>query len=146
MHRSLGPQSSTGIESGDLVGVWLHPLGPWLLMQQLQPPIALPDTKVCGHQSCRQHPRLLVFCLDSIPTVTWQQPGMLLPTITWLHPGRSAHYKRGCLSPPPSLTLLLLPLLLLPSCFPSLPTHFSISPCGHGQPYFSILPLSAFLQ
>jgi hypothetical protein len=31
---------------------------------------------------------LLAFCLNSTPTVTWQQPGMLLPTVTWQQRGR----------------------------------------------------------
>ena len=30
----------------------------------------------------------LIFCLDSTPTVTWQQPDILLPTVTLQQPGR----------------------------------------------------------
>ena len=42
-----------------------------------------PCREVCDHQSHRQCPKLLVLCLDSTLTVTWQQPGMLLPIVTW---------------------------------------------------------------
>jgi hypothetical protein len=74
-----------------------------------------PPREVCGYQSCRWYPKLLVFCLHSTPTVTWQQPGRL------------AHYKRGCL---PLLTIL-------PSCSYSLtlashpPAPPSLLPCLH---------------
>jgi hypothetical protein len=64
-------------------------------------------------------------------------------------PGNSqvglAHYKRGCLAPPLSLSLTLASLFcLLPSCSPSLsipfpPTH---SPRVHAGFYFSTLSLS----
>jgi len=29
---------------------------------------------------------VLVFCLSSTPTATWQQPGMLCPTVAWQQP------------------------------------------------------------
>jgi hypothetical protein len=59
-----------------------------------------PCREVYGHQSCRQCPKLLIFCLDFSHTVTWQQPGMLLPAVTWKHPGWPVHYKRSCLPLP----------------------------------------------
>jgi hypothetical protein len=135
VHRQPGSQSSTGLEAppptptpdlvgGDFhlhgtVGVWPHLLGPWLL-SQLQPSSA-PYRVVCGYQSHRQCLKLLVFCLDSTPTVTWQQPGMLLPTVTWVAQPtiKGAAY--------PLLTLLPLTLLrsLLLPCSPSLCLPFS---------------------
>jgi hypothetical protein len=105
-----------------MAGARPHSLGPWLL-SQLQPPTAPPPREVCGHQSHRQCPKLLVFCLDTTPTVTWQQPG------------RPARYKKGCLPPPRSLTLLLLlswlSLVLLLSFSP--PSLLPFLYCGHGQ-------------
>ena len=42
---------------------------------------------------------LLVLCLDSTPTVTRQQPGMLLPTVTWQQSGRPGPLLKGLLAP-----------------------------------------------
>jgi hypothetical protein len=86
---------------------------------------------------------VLVFCLDSTPTVTWQQSGMLLPTVTWQRPGKPSTIKGGCLPPP--LLLLVLFLTSYPLA-PSLPIPLPLSPCGHGWPplLYSLL-LSAFL-
>jgi hypothetical protein len=42
---------------------------------------------------------MLVFCLDSTPTVTWQQPGMLCPTVTCQQPGKSGTLQKGLLDP-----------------------------------------------
>ena len=67
-----------------------------------------PCREVYGHQSRRQCPKLLGFCLDSTPTVTWQQLSMLLPTVIRQQLGWPAHYKRSCLPPP--LPYLLFPL------------------------------------
>ena len=79
----------------------------------------------------------LVFCLDSTPTVTWQQPGMLLPTVTWQQPGRPGPLKE--LLGPSSLTPVSLPCPLLPP----LPLPFPpLSMCS--QPASTSL-LSAFL-
>ena len=51
--------------------------------------LSLPSAESCVAIShLGQHPKLLVFCLDSTPTVTWQQPGMLLPTVRWQKLGR----------------------------------------------------------
>jgi hypothetical protein len=77
------------------------------------------------------------------PTVTWQQPAMLLLTVTWQHSGL-AHYKRGC-SPPPHFALLPLSLVSS-SCSPSLPIPSDISPRGHVLPLLLYsLPLSLSL-
>jgi hypothetical protein len=83
----------------------------------LDPLTAMPHTDPCrevhGHQSCRQFPKILVYCLHSTLTVTWQQPG------TSLLPGNCqdsvSHYKK--LLAWSSLSYLL--FLLLP-CSPSL--------------------------
>ena len=63
------------------------------------------------------------------PTVTWQQPGMCHPSL--LAAGL-VHYKRGCLPPPPSFTLL-------PS-WGSFP--FAPSPVAMASLYFSPFSLS----
>jgi hypothetical protein len=78
-HRPGTPETWWVVSSAFMgtIGVWPCLLGPWLL-SQLQPPPA-PCRKVCGHQSCRQCPKVLVFCQDSTPTVTWQQPGSPSP-------------------------------------------------------------------
>ena len=66
---------------------------------------------------------LLVFCLNSTPTI----PGSSQVCSTPQLPGNSqvglAHYKRGCLAPPLSLTHLPLSCLL-PPCAPPLPIPF----------------------
>ena len=51
---------------------------------------------------------------------------MLLPTVTWKQPDRLAHYKRGCLPPPPSLTLLPLTFLLPLSPHSLLPSLYVV--------------------
>ena len=100
---------------------------------------------------------MLLFCLDSIPTDTWQQPGMLCHTVNWQQPHRPGPLYKGLRDPllpllhSCSITLLLLlPFsCLLPTCSPSLPiafppTHYNL---GHGQPLlhiYSIL-ISAFI-
>jgi hypothetical protein len=75
----------------------------------------------------RQCPKLLAFCLDSTPTVTWQQPGMLLPTVTWQRPGWPSPLLKELLAPSllscisyPLILLLLLLLPRSPSLLPSL--------------------------
>jgi hypothetical protein len=90
-----------------------------------------PCREVSGHQSHRQCPKLLVFSLNSTPTLSGNSQVV------------AAHYKRGCLPPPPSLILLL---CLFYSCFllaPSLPIsppphpHTPTptpTPRGHGRP------------
>ena len=80
-----------------------------------------PCRVVCGQQFTRAKPQFLVFCLDSTPTVTWQQPGRPEP-----------HYKRGCLPPPPLSFTLLLPL-----------SPYSLPHSLHmASPYVSTLSLS----
>jgi hypothetical protein len=64
-------------------------------------------------------------------------------------PGNSqvglAHYKRGCLTPPPSLTLLPLLSLSFAPCSPSIPILFP-PPRTHGCSLLLYsLPLSSFL-
>jgi hypothetical protein len=66
------------------VGVWPYPLGPGLLLQ-LQPPTVPCRGVATSHVG--QHPKLLVFCLDSTPaTFTYSQVGLV-------------HYKRDCFAP-----------------------------------------------
>jgi hypothetical protein len=74
---SLVSTQAQAWNTGDLVGcdfclhviiaVWPCLLGPWLLLQ-LRSPTA-PCREACGHQSHSQCPKLLVFCLEFIPTV-----------------------------------------------------------------------------
>ena len=79
-----------------------------------------------------QCPKLLVFCLDITPTITWL---LLLPTVTWQQAGRFDPLQKGLFAPsslsyPLILTFLLLPpysltsASLLTSCSPSLHLHF----------------------
>jgi hypothetical protein len=76
---------------------------------------------------------VLVFCLNSTPTVTGiSQVGLV-------------QYKRGCLAPPLSFTLLTSCLSLAP-CAPSLPFPFFLSPHGHGLPPTSLLSPSLCLS
>ena len=72
---------------------------------------------------------MLVFCLSSTPTDTWEQPGVLHPTVAWQQPA-VPDYKRGCLPPPPSLTPLLLHSY---SLFFSVLAPFPIPFTAHGQ-------------
>jgi hypothetical protein len=70
-HRLWTPETwQVTIAFKEQPGVWPCPLGPWLLLQTQPPTVPLRDVR--GHQSCRQCPKLLVFCLDSTPTVTYQ--------------------------------------------------------------------------
>jgi hypothetical protein len=103
----------------------------WKEVCHAQMPGSCQDTRPQLHNSVAishvgQCPKLLVFSLDSTPTVTWQQPGRPCPL--W----------KGCLP----LTLLLLPLflaILLPLSPHSLLPSLRVSMAGL---YFSTLPLS----
>jgi hypothetical protein len=99
------------------VGVWPYLLGPWIL--SLLQPSTTPCKEVCGHQSHRQYPKLLVFCLNPNPTVTWQQQGS----------PATACYKRSCLYPLTPLPLILLLITPPHSAFP-----FPLFSSSHGQP------------
>lgn len=94
----------------------------------LDPLTAMPPTDPCrevhDHQSCRQSPKILVYCVHS--TLIWQQPGNLESPSNCQD--SAAHYKRvAC----PLLTLL--PLIFLLSCSPYLcllfPHVFTWPPC-----------------
>jgi hypothetical protein len=100
----------------------LAPVGA-IASHSLPPPLT---PKVCGHQSCRQSPKLLVFCLDSTPTITWQQPG------------RPSPLYKGLLNPPLSLAYSITLLLLL-SLLALLLLLLPHTPCSHGRP---LLPYS----
>jgi hypothetical protein len=131
VHRQPGPWSSSGLKpqrpSRRLSPArdcrcLATPLGPLVPVTAIPGPQPTPCSfrEVCGHQSLRA----MLQAWIPLPTVTWQQPGMLLPTIIWHSQVGLAHYKRGYLPPPPSLTLLPLPLslaLLLPLSLHSLP-------------------------
>jgi hypothetical protein len=107
-----------------------------------------PDTRPQLHNSVAirqagQHPKLpAVFCLDSTPTVAWQQPGMLLPSC--LATARQAWPTiKGAACP--LLLLLLLPSRLLLSCPISPPLSAFCLPSLHvamASLYFPTLSLS----
>ena len=77
-----------------------------------------PHREVCGHQSHRAMPQIPGI-LSGLHPIHTQLPGNSQVCSSQHLPGNS-HYKRGCLSPPPSLTLFLLLccfcLSFLPSC------------------------------
>jgi hypothetical protein len=115
----------------------------------MNPDIKLLTWGLSSHNSVatshiEHYPKPLVFCLDSTPTATWQQPGIASPQSTGNNQVGLAHHQRGCLPPLSSLTLLLLPLslslVLLHLLFPhSLPQTFHAAMAGL---YFSTLSLS----
>jgi hypothetical protein len=67
---------------------------------------------------------LLVFCLDSTPTDTWQHPGLLLPTVNWQQPGRHGSLQMGLLGDS-SLSFSLVSLTLA-SLLPTLSQFSSL--------------------
>ena len=67
---------------------------------------------------------LLVFCLDSTPTVTWQHPGVLHPTVIWQQPGRPGPLLKGLFAPPSLFYSLILASLSFLLGFPSLHIPF----------------------
>ena len=86
---------------------------------------------------------MLVFCLNSTPTV----PGSSQVSSSPQLPGNSqvglAQFKRGCLAPPFSYPLAS----LLPLVSPFSHSFFPLSPCGHSWPLLFYSPLlSAFLS
>jgi hypothetical protein len=114
-----------------------------------QPTPHPPVREVCCSQSHRQCSKLLVFCLDSTPTVTWQEPVCFSPQLSGNNQVDPAHYKRGCLPPPHSVTSysldfpffsfykldiflftlqMLSPFLVSPPKIPYPPPPFSSSP------------------
>jgi hypothetical protein len=87
-----------------------------------------------------QNGEMLVLCLDSISTLTWQQPNIHLPTVTWQQPGTPGPIK-GAAWPLFSLLLLLLSL----ASFPLAPPPHSLPPSLHAVIaglYFSTLSSS----
>jgi hypothetical protein len=85
VHRQPGPELRTGLELVTLrvrrcLAMPPGALAPVVAMAFHSPPSPhSPCREVCGHQSPRQCPKLLVFCLNSTPTVNLATAKYALP-------------------------------------------------------------------